>query len=193
MLIPSVARAGDADGDGTGDLLVGAYRETVDGKDGAGRAYVFGGADGSLLRTLESPNGEVGGRFGWSLAQVGDADGDGTGDLLVGAYRETVDGISRAGRAYVLSGADGSLLQALTSPNAEEDGQFGKSVAPAGDANGDGTGDFLIGAPEETADGKDEAGRAYVFSPHLSRQNWHRASLLVIKYCETHTYNKPID
>ncbi|MEP0546713.1 MAG: Ig-like domain-containing protein [Rhodothermales bacterium] len=156
----AVAGVADADGDGRGDLLVGALFETV-GQLDAGRAYLFSGATGDLLRTLESPSLEDNGLFGISVAGVGDADGDGRGDLLVGVRNE--DGVERdAGRAYLFSGATGVVLRTLESLNPTVTGNFGISVSGVPDADGDGRGDFVVGAHRE--DGGDVgAGRAYLF------------------------------
>jgi hypothetical protein len=157
----AVSGTGDTNGDGTADLLIGAPREEAEGERRAGRAYLFGGARGWLLQTLKSPNAENDGRFGRAISGVRDANGDGTADLLIGAPEESAVGEGESGRAYLFSGATGEVLQALNSPNAEDDGHFGKAVAGAGDANGDGTADLLIGAPEEEVRGEREAGQAY--------------------------------
>ncbi len=100
----------DADGDGRGDLLVGAYREGPSGSPfAAGRAYLFSGASSMLLLELASANEESSGQFGWSVAGVPDTDGDGRSDLLVGAYQEDPGASpNQAGRAYLFSGASGS-------------------------------------------------------------------------------------
>lgn len=157
----SVAAVPDVDGDGVDDLLVGADNEAAAGSpEGAGLAYVYSGATGELVRTFASPNEEVGGAFGFSVAGVPDLDGDGRGDLLVGAPFED-DGASSTGRAYVLSGATGALLHTIVSPAAEAFGFLGRSVAGL---SGTGRGAHLaVGAPSE--DGGDvNAGRVHVFS-----------------------------
>ncbi|MEM1044228.1 MAG: choice-of-anchor D domain-containing protein [Bacteroidota bacterium] len=141
-----VAGVPDTDGDGVGDLLIGTAR----GND----AYLFSGADGSLLFELTSPNGGFT-SFGQAVAGLSDVNGDGRGDLLIGAYREN--------RAYVFSGADGSLLLELVSPNEEEEGQFGVSVAAVPDASGDGVEDLLVGAERE-GDSIFSEGNVYLFS-----------------------------
>jgi hypothetical protein len=162
----------DLDGDETEDLLIGAPGEEVDqGTFGAGRAYVFSGAAGVLLHQLISPNPigggkQEGGTFGSALAGVPDADGDGFGDLLVGAREET-SGASpeKAGRAYLFSGRTGDLLFEILSPNEEERGDFGSTVLGLEDIDGDGRGDFVVGARfEDPGDAPTNAGRAYVFS-----------------------------
>ena len=86
-------------------------------------------------RTLASPTAEANGGFGDNVAGVPDANGDGRGDLLVGAPSEN-GGATDAGRAYLFSGATGALLRTLTSPNAEVSGAFGEAVAGVPDADG---------------------------------------------------------
>ena len=157
----SLAAAGDVDGDGLTDLLVGAHNEAGGAAD-AGRAYVFRGANGALLHTLESPNPEATGFFANAVAGAGDVDGDGFDDLLVGAWSETGGGVAEAGSAYLFRGSDGSLLRTLASPDPETQGFFGKSVSGAGDIDGDGLAEVLVGAYLEQAELAD-AGRAHVF------------------------------
>ena len=154
----SVSESGDVDGDGITDAVVGALSESG-GADRAGRAYVFSGADGDLLHTLISPNPETDGNFGNAVSGAGDVDGDQTDDVLVAASSEDGGGIINAGRAYVFSGADGSLLHTLDSPNPDGSGSFGTFVSGAGRVDDDGNADVVVGAPWE-----DEPGRAYVFS-----------------------------
>lgn len=148
----------DVDGDGRGDVLAGAYFEYVDGLKWAGRAYVFSGATGNLVRTLVSPNEQELGLFGYSAAAVPDADGDGIADFLLGAYGEAEPGKSSAGHAYLFSGATGTLLRTLVSPRPTFAGLFGHAVAGMPDADGDGRGDVLV-----QSEGEDK-GRVYGFS-----------------------------
>src|SRR5690606_30338866 len=117
---------------------------------------------GPGIRELGSPNPQDDGQFGYAVAGVPDADGDGRGDLLVGAYQEEGAGQSYAGRAYVFSGATGVLLHALVSPNPAFGRLFGSSVAGVPDVDGDGRGDLLVGEPGALGAGL--VGRAYVFS-----------------------------
>ena len=147
---------GDVNGDSKGDIAVGAYQEDVGGPLDQGRAYVFSGANGSLLFTLDTPNPRPGGYFGSSVA-VGDVNGDGEGDIAVGASQED------QGRAYVFSGANGSLLFALDTPNPQTNACFGFSVA-VGDVNGDGKADTAVAAIDEEVGGNADQGRGYVFS-----------------------------
>jgi hypothetical protein len=90
--------AADVNGDGQPDFIIGANAEA----NYQGRVYVFSGVDGTLLRTLESPSpvetNEV--LFGSTVAS-GDADADGKADVIVGAFRDDVDGVIEQGRAYL--------------------------------------------------------------------------------------------
>lgn len=157
----SVSGVPDVDGDGIDELLVGADGEAASGgPDGSGLAHVFSGATGEVLRTLASPNEELGGGVGYSVAGVPDVDVDGGGDLLVGAPFEDA-GASSTGRAYLFSGATGTLLRTLVSPGPEFAGFFGRSVASVPGATGAGV--LAVGAPSENG-GDTNSGRVHVFS-----------------------------
>jgi hypothetical protein len=145
---------GDVDGDGKADIAVGAFTEDVDGNQAQGRAYIFSGADGSLLLTLDTPNPQTDAWFGASVA-VGDVNADGKTDIAVGAPNEDVGSTPGQGRAYVFSGTDGSLLFTLDAPNPRPSGWFGNALA-VGDVNGDGKADVATGVAAQR--------QVYVFS-----------------------------
>ncbi len=115
-----------------------------------------------VLYTLESPFEEQDGRFGFSVSGAGNVNSDFYDDLIVGAPYETYL-YSAAGSAYLFTGATGTWLRTLLSPNAQTYGLFGESVSGAGDVNSDGYDDVIVGAPGED-DVYSQAGRAYVFS-----------------------------
>jgi hypothetical protein len=153
----SVASAGDVDGDGFADLVVGANAADAS----AGRVYVFGGSALGVStlasRILDAPDGGSG-NFGWSVASAGDVDGDGFGDVIVGAHRAMGD----EGRAYVYRGGASGLELAPSTTLVARDGApgyFGASVAGAGDLDGDGLADVIVGAYGVSSD----AGAAYVY------------------------------
>lgn len=156
------AGVGDLNGDGHADFAVSAPSHDVNGMSNAGRVYVYSGADGALLLTLDGGSPED--LFGVSVAGIGDLNADGTRDLLVGAWRADRGSMSDAGRVYVVSGADGSSLYDLRGKAADE--LFGQTVAVIGDLDADGHEDFAVGAP-----GAYEAtGRVYVFSGQFGKR-----------------------
>lgn len=156
----SAARVDDLDGDGMHDLLVGAPWEDPGTSPGlAGKAYVFSPATGELLHQLSSLNEELNGFFGKTVSGMGDIDGDGIGELVVGAPGEDPGGSpENAGRAYVFSGLSGELLCTLTSPNDEEGGYFGSAISGF-KTDGGGGPELIVGAPGEW----EERGRVYVY------------------------------
>ncbi len=163
----SVAGVADADGDGRGDLLIGAPNENPDSSpEDSGRSYLFSGATGTLIFELFSPNEEIDGRFGQSVSGVQDVDDDKNGDFLIGSYQESPgNSPNNAGRAYLFSGSKGTLITHFMSPNEQEGGRFGGSVSDVPDVNGDGKHDLLIGAfTEDSPLGNADAGRSYLFS-----------------------------
>ncbi|MGE0478901.1 MAG: dockerin type I domain-containing protein [Phycisphaerae bacterium] len=162
----SIATVNDTNFDGFADLVVGAPFESSSAVSGAGRAYLLSGATGDVLQTFVSPNAEVGGWFGFAVAGVDDVDGDGRGDVLVGAPKEDPGAApDRVGRAYLFSGASGALLATLASPNAELGGEFGYSVAGVPDSTGDNRGELVVGAwLEDPGAAPADAGRAYLYN-----------------------------
>lgn len=109
--------------------------------------------------TYVSPSPENNGGFGGSIAGVGDLDGDGTADVLVGAPGEQVGTSETAGRAHLFSGETGEVLYTLNSPEPVADEYFGTEVAKLGDVTGDGIPEIIIGA-----NGPKREGRVYLFS-----------------------------
>src|SRR3989338_3718484 len=95
------------------------------------------------------PNPQAGAEFGATMAFVGDVNGDGVPDLLVGAPKQDVGGNTDQGQVYLLSGATGALILTLDNPIPQAGAKFGAAVASAGDFDNDGKNDLLIGAPEQ--------------------------------------------
>jgi hypothetical protein len=156
----SVAFGGDFNGDGTIDILAGEPGSAVSGWPRSGAVYVYSGVDGSQLHVYAGRVGRA--YFGSSLASAGDVNADGFDDMIVGAPFSNSSGISDTGYATVISGGDGKLLYLFE--GALEGDLFGDSVAGAGDTNGDGFDDFIIGAPGVEINGKFECGAAYLYS-----------------------------
>lgn len=153
--------AGDLNGDGFHDVLIGASFADGGGLFHAGSAYAYSGTDGSLLYQW---NGEArANKFGNAAAAAGDVNADGFDDVVIGAFMAASGGMAEAGKVYVYSGADGTLLRQWSGTN---DGDyFGKSVAGCGDINQDGFDDLLVGAHHALDSSNNRRkGAAYVFS-----------------------------
>ena len=138
---PPVVVAGDVNGDGKADFIVGAWLAAPGGRADAGSAYVYSGADGSIL--YQRDGAAAGDFFGYSVSMAGDVNGDGKADFIVGARSADPGGRVRAGSVYVYSGADGSIL--YQKDGVATNDNFGYSVSMAGDVNGDGKPDFIVG------------------------------------------------
>ena len=183
----SVSAAGDINADGIDDVLIGASQA---GNNGQGRSYVvFGDSLGfttpfnlSTINALNgiSLNGIMAMEFsGHAVSSAGDFNGDGIGDLIIGAYGAEFNENSQAGRTYLVYGRDTGLPNPYNLSTL--DGTIGFSlngrafnnwsgfaVSEAGDVNADGIDDIIIGAPKASPEGKAEAGITYVVFGSLS-------------------------
>lgn len=159
----AVAELGDLDGDGAREALTGAPFHSAGGMN-AGRVFVYASGSGEQLFEW---TGEAGDALGYAIADAGDIDGDGKADIVAGA-----PGLMGAiGRVLVYSGADGSVLHEIAGDVAG--GRLGAAVAGAGDLDGDGVPDLLLGAEAHPAAGL-KAGRVIAVSGATAAILWTR-------------------
>jgi hypothetical protein len=191
----AVSEAGDVNGDGFDDLLIGAPYADPGGDSLAGRSYLlFGGlgwGDTLDLATLDASQGVIfdggmaGDQLGRNLSRAGDVNGDGLDDVLLGAAALFPRGEDRPGQAYLILGRDSFpatlALDPLTADlgcalQGQNDGdRAGFGLSGAGDVNGDGLDDLIVGAYAVNQAGEALAGEAYLI---LGRDSFPSSLLL---------------
>ena len=179
----SVSSAGDINGDGFDDLIIGARYASPNGISGSGQSYVvFGKSSGFGARlnlsTLNGTNGfalnGINSRdeSGFSVSSAGDINGDGFDDLIIGTLDASPNGISSSGQSYVVFGKSSGFSASLNLSTLNGTNGFainginsrdysGSSVSSAGDVNGDGFDDLIIGALDASPNGF-RSGQSYV-------------------------------
>jgi hypothetical protein len=160
----AVAAVPDTTGDGRPEIAIGAPNVENNGVQDAGVVYLYNGVTWNFIRPMCSGFAVAGGSFGTSVSGVPDVNGDGRGEVVIGAPGEKFTDITKAGRAYLFNGANGARLRSFGPGSPELYGQFGTTVAGLSDATGDGRGDVAIGAPFVDAGGAQDAGRIYIYS-----------------------------
>ncbi len=177
----SVSGAGDVNGDGLADLIVGANRDDPNASDSGASFVVFGKANGTTVELSDIDagtggfviNGVSNSDFsGESVSSAGDVNGDGLADLIVGARYDDPNG-QKSGASFVVFGKTSGVAVELSDIDAGNGGftingvsaedQSGISVSDAGDVNGDGLADLIIGAHRDDPNGSYSGASSVVF------------------------------
>ncbi len=174
--------AGDVNGDGFKDMIIGASGADPNNQSDAGTSYVvFGKADAGASLNLADLNGSNGFKIngvnaydssGTAVSDAGDVNGDGFDDLIIGAIGADPNNQREAGTSYVVFGADkfdpslnlfnindrnGLVINGIDARDFS-----GTAVSSAGDINGDGFADLMVGATGADPNGQYSAGESYV-------------------------------
>ncbi len=162
----SVAFAGDVNNDGYEDVIIGAPLYDYTGAADAGRAFVFYGNSNGIAASEDWAFGvsNAGARLGTSVASAGNVDGDNYDDVIIGAPGYS-NGQNNEGRAYVFNGMSSGLNSSYSwmIESNQSDAAFGFSVSSAGDVNGDGYSEVIVGAPKYS-NGHNEEGGAFLYA-----------------------------
>ncbi|WP_177194185.1 FG-GAP-like repeat-containing protein [Dyadobacter sp. SG02] len=164
MMGYAVSSAGDLNADGFSDVLVGA-RLYSNGELYEGAVFVYRGGAGGLITAnpFKVEADQIDARLGHSVATIGDVNGDGFSDVLMGAYQYKQSQTNEGAAFLYFGSTQGQIIgDKRTFMGYQKEGQFGWAVAGAGDVNGDGYGDFIIGARYYTIT-KTNEGAAFLY------------------------------
>lgn len=155
----TVAAAGDVNNDSVPDFMIGAPYNNLHGT-GSGSAWVYSGADGSVLHTYHGD--DPWDLLGSSLSTAGDIDGDGFDDFAIGIRQADFLQRTDAGIARIYSGRTGGILREY--PGRNKFDRHGTAVANLGDVDYDGVPDIVVGAVDDLSDNLTRPGYIRVYS-----------------------------
>ncbi len=159
-----MAGAGDVNGDGYDDVIIGAYLFD-NGETDEGAAFLYLGSPAGLGASPAwvADGAQTGAHFGDAVASAGDVDNDGFADVVVGAPTHDVT-VSNEGRVYLFLGGSGGLTTSAAKviSGGQSDADFGATVAGAGDIDNDGPGELVVGAPRYD-NGQADEGAAFAY------------------------------
>ncbi len=209
LISEAVSSAGDVNGDGLDDLIIGAYETSPDGKVKAGKSFVvFGTADTDVIELSNVVSGSGGFVIngdkledfsGFSVSSAGDVNGDGLSDLIVGTFAASINGIGTyEGKSYVVFGKNNTNAVELSSIAAgtggfiiygeNHDDASGYSVSSAGDVNGDGLDDLIVGAwGAGVSKVHSYTGRSYVIFGKTNTEAVNLANISKVENTAAHT------
>ena len=156
----AVENIGDLDGDGVNDLAVGVHLDSDTGNKRGSVQIIFMNTDGTIKSLVEIDDSTANGPeltnadwFGYSVANIGDLDGDGVNDLAVGADKDNAGGANRGTIHIIHMNTDGSVKSTVeinnettNGPSMKDQDFFGFAVANIGDLDGNGINDLAVGA-----------------------------------------------
>jgi len=158
--------AGDVNGDGYADVIVGAHFWDGDQKD-EGRAFAFYGSASGLPTTADwtAEGNQAGAWFGRAVGTAGDVNADGYDDVIVGAPKYDVNSLVDAGKSFMYEGSATGLSLTANWPvdGDQANAWYGRRLASAGDVNGDGFADVIVGAPNYDVQGQIDGGKVYAY------------------------------
>ncbi len=163
----SIANIGDLNNDGISDIVVSAHNDDTGGTSSGAIHVLFMNSNGSVSNIIEinnnTANGPVlndGDGFGFSIANIGDLNNDGTLDIAVGALGDDAGGTNRGAIHVLFMNSNGTVSNTIEINNLTANGPvlndgdlFGSSIANIGDLNNDGTLDIAVGATRDDAGG----------------------------------------
>jgi MYXO-CTERM domain-containing protein len=162
----SVASAGDVNGDGYEDVIIGAFRYDSGSLGDAGAAYIHHGSSSGVASSpsLRLTGGAASDQFGYSVAGAGDVNNDGYDDVIVGAIGYDRGSLSGVGQATIHHGSSSGLSFSAntTIAGSQEREYLGACVDGAGDVNGDGYDDVVIGAYRYDSGALTDVGAAFI-------------------------------
>ena len=158
----------DLNADTVNDLWVGQPFCDVGANTDQGRVYLLSGkqfqtmTSPTVIRQIDSPAPAFKQEFGFFISVIGDS----THDIAIGTDPQpaTTGGTTPPGKAWVFNGDTGALRFELVSPNSQNGDRFGSRIGRAGDVNGDGVPDIIVGASNENVGLNPKQGQAYIFS-----------------------------
>ncbi len=171
----AIAGIGDLNDDNTPDIVVGAHFDDGNGTNRGAAHVMFMNSDGSVSRTVEINDNTINGpdlkdtdHFGSSIASIGDLNGDGISDIVVGAYTDNTGGLQKGAVHVMFMNNNGSVSRTvvindntINGPDLIWGDNFGSSVANIGDLNDDGISDIAVGAHGDNTGG-DNKGAVHV-------------------------------
>ena len=156
----AIVGPGDLNDDGHADIVAASiYRDS-----GRGVLLVFSGLDGSLMDTWSRPGASANDFLGQSLGVLGDITGDGVAEIVAGEINADTPAANNAGQVVIFNGVTGAIENTIWDPTGASNDDFGSSVGDAGNVDGDGLHDVVVGVPLRNVNGDADVGAVQIYS-----------------------------